>query len=354
VLLGLLATLAVTGTAAPANAAAGSNTLLPGESLRAGQQLTSPGGAYLLAMQADGNLVLYWRSRPVWFSGTSGSTNNPMLVLQSDGNLVLYAPGRALWNSKTSGSAPGRLILQEDGNIVLYSQSMGVLWASYSNGARYSDGDAITSPDGQSFAVMQADGNFVVYTPWGVRWASNTSGRHAAYLVLQADGNAVIFSDTVPVWSAGSTIGAFTRLSMGNDGNLVAIAPAGNTVWSTNTSTSSSGARNVDAGIGDLVAIFNNYRASLGLVQEAVAGDLMGYSRSCAMSLASAGAALSHCRTNEIVEYNSAADAQTWFNAWIASPPHKQLIEWASNRYLGAGAAFSPATGRYYVVMNFA
>jgi hypothetical protein len=56
-----------------ADAAAGSSVLMPGETLYAGQSLID--GPYTMAMQADGNFVLYNGNQPLWQSGTSGHSN---------------------------------------------------------------------------------------------------------------------------------------------------------------------------------------------------------------------------------------------------------------------------------------
>ena len=51
-------------------------------------------------------------------------------------------------------------------------------------------------------ALLQADGNFVVYDAQGTGlWASATSGNPNARLVLQNDGNGVVYrSDGLPIW----------------------------------------------------------------------------------------------------------------------------------------------------------
>ena len=47
-------------------------------------------------------------------------------------------------------------------------------------------------------AIMQTDGNFVVYGPSGPTWASGTNGRGSApYMALmQPDGNLVVYANT--------------------------------------------------------------------------------------------------------------------------------------------------------------
>ena len=83
-------------------------------------------GSYRMVMQGDGNLVVYGRS--VWHSGTflSGST----FSVQGDGNLVVYTQaGRPVWASNTGGNTPDVLALQSDGNFVLYGSGR-ALWQS--------------------------------------------------------------------------------------------------------------------------------------------------------------------------------------------------------------------------------
>lgn len=91
--------------------------------------------------------------------GLTSSNSEYRLVYQGDGNLVLYSYGTPLWASNTAGTAAGQ-------------------------------------------AVMQGDGNFVVYDAyWNPLRASNTSGYHGARLVVQGDGNVVIYTpEGVPIW----------------------------------------------------------------------------------------------------------------------------------------------------------
>ncbi|MFE9749334.1 S8 family serine peptidase [Saccharothrix saharensis] len=107
----------------------GGDTLVRGESLRAGQSKVSPDGRFTLVMQGDGNLVLYTAAgEPLWhtYSNGSGATH---VILQEDGNLVLYtAAGQALWHTHTYGTAADRLIVQDDSNLVLYGPAGEVYW----------------------------------------------------------------------------------------------------------------------------------------------------------------------------------------------------------------------------------
>ncbi|XP_072966836.1 mannose-specific lectin-like [Typha angustifolia] len=109
------------------------NILYSGSSLYPEQSLTY--GSYGLIMQADCNLVLYDNGNPVWSSGTYGQGSGCRLALQSDGNLVIYdVVNRAVWasNSYKGGEGYYVLILQPDRNVVIYG---GAIWATASNAA---------------------------------------------------------------------------------------------------------------------------------------------------------------------------------------------------------------------------
>jgi len=126
VLIVLLTTLAgglgLTSPASAADLALGSNA-----TLGSGQVLRVASG-HELAMQSDGNLVLYQNSSagshvPVWASNTSGRPG-AYLVMQGDGNAVVYQPTAtsrvAIWASNTGGRTGAYLVLQDDGNLVIY------------------------------------------------------------------------------------------------------------------------------------------------------------------------------------------------------------------------------------------
>ncbi|MGW4112737.1 S8 family serine peptidase [Actinosynnema sp. NPDC004786] len=116
-----------TGSAPPPQP--GGDTLVRGESLRAGESRTSQDGRFTLVMQGDGNLVLYTAAgQPLWHTSTHG-TAAAYVVLQHDGNLVIYtAAGQPLWHTSTHGTAADRLIVQNDSNLVLYGPTGQVFW----------------------------------------------------------------------------------------------------------------------------------------------------------------------------------------------------------------------------------
>jgi hypothetical protein len=124
-----------------------SNIMTPGRALMSGQYIKSPNGVFTLAMQSDGNLVLYqnasvspsgvWSGTPVWATGTNGKPV-AFALMQTDGNLVLYnssasptAPpntngnnaNNAYWASNTNGQAGAYAVVGNDGSFAIFSPS---------------------------------------------------------------------------------------------------------------------------------------------------------------------------------------------------------------------------------------
>jgi hypothetical protein len=98
-----------------------------GEDLQPGAYLLSPDHQFELAMQTDGNLVLYNAAKEaLWSSQTSGEGN--YLAMQADGNLVVYNGSKvAQWNAGTGGNPGAYLEVQDDHNVVIY-QGGTALW----------------------------------------------------------------------------------------------------------------------------------------------------------------------------------------------------------------------------------
>lgn len=121
------------------------DTLHIGETLKAGEMLTSANYAYILKIEAiDGNLCIYKNNHDaqhpfVWCSMKSGFKKGE-LILQTDGNLVVYAEHMTQWSSKThlsylkeikdSINKPVKLVLENDGSIKLYTAKGTIVWSS--------------------------------------------------------------------------------------------------------------------------------------------------------------------------------------------------------------------------------
>ena len=90
-----------------------------------------------------------------------------------------------------SPSGRYQLVLQDDGNLVIYDLNAGhkAVWSSGTNGRAV------------NFAVMQTDGNFVIYGFPGPVWATGTNGKGNCFITMQDDGNLVIYEVNAPVWA---------------------------------------------------------------------------------------------------------------------------------------------------------
>jgi hypothetical protein len=119
----------------PPAAPTGCGFVDPGKGLASGTSTSSCNKHYDLAMQTDGNLVLYHDGvGAIWATGTNGKGGH-RAAMQTDGNFVLYtAANKALWASNTSGEDGAYLAVQDDGNLVVYSAYGKALWNSHTNG----------------------------------------------------------------------------------------------------------------------------------------------------------------------------------------------------------------------------
>ena len=210
--------------------------------IRQYQGVYSPDGRFVTVMQGDGNLVTYGPSGPQWASGTSGRGGN-FVVFQGDGNLVMYNIfGGAIWASGSKSTHPGALIMQGDGNFVAYNTNAQAIWSARTGplaepafavppGARSAIGpgetlgvnQALYAGNGSFMAVMQGDGNFVVYGQGGPIWSTGTFNHPGAFLTLQSDGNVVVYSSSHQALWASWSSGWFPPaiLVLQGDGNFV-------------------------------------------------------------------------------------------------------------------------------------
>lgn len=226
----------------------GSDTLTTGQQLHANEYIMSNDGIFVLIMQSDGNLVIYGPGRRAYWASDTGGHPGAFLGVQSDGNIVIYDGGRALWATNTNVAQ--RFAMQEDGNLVAYTATGGPVWASntgqpgavpifkggdaLATGQTLSSTQYIRSSNRRYFAMMQGDGNLVLYEPgYMPYWASNTGGHPGAFLAMQSDGNIVIYDGGTPLW--GTNTSSAQYLPMQTDGNLVAYDSSGAPVWASNT-----------------------------------------------------------------------------------------------------------------------
>jgi hypothetical protein len=215
------------------------STLYDDEVLYRGHQLTSPNGLFRAVMQRDGNLVGYGPDGVVWSTGTVG-TDNQLLVSDDGYAVIIGADGGIVWAADTEGPATS-IALDDSGVLNVLDEDDAVLWTSRSGlpGAQlYAPNtlevdDHLRSDDGAYRAVMQADGNFVVYGPTGAIWQTATSGVESSFQFSE-DGTAqVVAGNGAVTWTATPAAGAAPfHFVMQGDGNLVEYDAHHHAVWS--------------------------------------------------------------------------------------------------------------------------
>jgi hypothetical protein len=103
-----------------------------GQTLRNGVTLRSSEHGNILAMQGDGNLVVYdSQMTPLWHTYTWMYGPTVELQFQADGNLVLTGPGLGTpWQSGTAGSGATTLVLRADGRLELQAADGTPVWTN--------------------------------------------------------------------------------------------------------------------------------------------------------------------------------------------------------------------------------
>ncbi len=212
-----------------------------GTVLGSGSEVFSPNGQYRLAMQTDGNLVLYQGSQWVWKTTTNGNPG-AWAVMQVEGNLVVYsASGQALWATPTHDRPGSDLHVQDDGNLAIYDGNDLVSWDRFGGtrpnsvvdtGVVLQGGESRWSPNGQYRLAMQTDGNLVLYQGSQWVWKTTTNGNPGAWAVMQVEGNLVVYSASgQALWATPTADRPGSELYVQDDGNLVLYDGNGHEAW---------------------------------------------------------------------------------------------------------------------------
>jgi hypothetical protein len=247
--LAVLAVPAVSGAATASHRATGAQagkpavfSILPsGASLFDGQSLVSPNGRFKLAMQSDGNLVLYGDGLVLWDSGTLNDAPDTAMM-QGDGNFVVYKANRPIWSSGTSSSVRGlyRLAVQNDGNVVVYSPANKPLWQTFATagaGLQYGDsGPAVRALQAHlmtlGYWLGTANGYFGDSTQQAVWALQKAAGLPRTGTITGATAVAIA-NGVVP--KPRPAAGNLVEVNLNSD--LVMIIQGGRLAWTLNTST---------------------------------------------------------------------------------------------------------------------
>jgi len=227
------------------------SSLHPGMALDATQtpQLTSENGRYFVVV-TTGGLTLFdkilhgegyggvlWEAKP-------GSVDQ--CVMGADGSLTLVdASGSRRWSSQVP-TAGSRAVVQNDGNFVQYSPDGVGEWHTetyvhdmIADGTFMKPWHRLTSRNGQYYAIVQTDGNFVVYARGQRRslWATDTHGSAVAGVQF-VGGHMAVCEDRAcskRLWGAAPGPHPGSKMVMQDDGNLVVYNKEGRPLWATHT-----------------------------------------------------------------------------------------------------------------------
>ena len=199
--------------------------------------MTSANGMATLTMQTDGNLVMRAGGQLLWTSNTHGRGN--FAQVQVSGNLGIFSSSnKMLWGTRTKGVGAA-LVLQNTGNLTLTSGGR-LLWNTRTLAtvlrpkAHLGPGQFLVGTGGERL-LMQPDGNLVVYRGSTALWSTSTYVR-GSYATVQTDGNFVVFTpQRKPVWASNTNgSGSSNRLAVAGDGNVKLLTGRG-VAWQTYT-----------------------------------------------------------------------------------------------------------------------
>jgi hypothetical protein len=131
-------------------------------------------------------------------------------------------------------------------------------------------GDEAVSKNGRTVLTLQGDGNLVLYdTAGGKRrplWASDTNGKPVTHAVLQHDGNFVVYHGQHAQWDTQTNKNVGADLAIQDDGNMVVYDYRNKPIWASNTD----GFRDARGGSGPFAWVGNAVKTAGRAVSSAV------------------------------------------------------------------------------------
>lgn len=182
-------------------------------------KIYSPSGNYYLKYQDDSNIIVVQVNGDsvVWKSDTNGKASTH-LAMESNGNLVLYDNTTVVWETKTSNYLGAYINIDEVGRLIVYSSS-----------GRYIKYFGPQMTELTASTMIQRPSSSIVYNDMTIY------GKEA-YLVYQANGVLSLYPNggRTPIWSSGESNDS-THLKLAEDGNLI-LYNNDTIVWDTKTS----------------------------------------------------------------------------------------------------------------------
>ena len=225
--------------------------LRPGGYLFVGDALVTDSGRLRLVMQSDGNLVLYGPpGAQVWSSQTAGQSVT-YVTMQTDGNLVMYGPigGPPPWGSlavhkiwETGTHSPGsylRLYDGDAGGAQIVASPTDIPWRStplipadrlrpgardrLAPGEGLAPGESLISNNGATQLVFRYSGELALENvAFGTLWLSPASAQPPWQAVMQHDGNFVVYANNAqPVFASATWSAVPVNLIVQDSGALV-------------------------------------------------------------------------------------------------------------------------------------
>eukprot|EP01084_Bolivina_argentea_P256709 432305_1 len=170
-------------------------------------------------------------------------------VLGGRRGAVIIKPGEATGGGKwrTAKDIGFPFICQKDGTIPVFNWEANIFGDRLLPDARLYTGEALVSANRRYVAVLQSDGNFVVYdigenaqnyenavAKWATHQQLNTGIDR--FVILQGDGNLVLYQTGLPntaIWASHDYDSSPGMLIMQSDGNLVAYTSGDVAYWDT-------------------------------------------------------------------------------------------------------------------------
>jgi len=175
---------------------------------------------WVMVVDASGNILQNAQRLPAGVTFSSADT------------FTMMKNGDILW---TTADDQGNLkLVRLPAPFVIPPASIGDRISSGTSYGSLLQNQMLVSLNGKYQAVMQYDGNFVIYSENGPIWHTVTPGvgTPGYFLAMQADGNLVLYATSGPTWFSGIRGGtAPYTLIMQNDGNLVIYDSSNRAIW---------------------------------------------------------------------------------------------------------------------------